>query len=294
MGSSSGKPYQKRVTSPKRENFLISINIPKSCLAIAGVTCLLAGNITAAKLESKTVTAWEQYVDLTEKRIEGELQGGDISLPSEVILRNTIVVRELETRDETGKKIPIPKGLINHWRGAVLIPHTLLGPALQVIRNPSNREDYLEDVLESRILERSEDVELSYLKLRRSQALFEVAYNTEHRLEYQWHSGTFVSSRSIATKIAELVDLGKDTEREKPEGNDRGFLWKLNAYWKYRQVEEGVLVECETLTLSRSVPFLLRFILGPYINRMARKSMVQTLESLRDRVSSELELLETP
>lgn len=261
---------------------------------MAGAACLLTGQVTAAELKSNTVTAWERYVHLTEERIEGELQSVESNLASEARPLNKVVALKLETLDETGKKIPIPKGLIHHWRGAVLIPDALLGPALQVIRTPSNREDYLEDVLESRILEKDGDVELTYLKLQRSQALFEVAYNTEHRIEYHWHSKTFVSSRSIATKIAELVDVGKDTEREKPEGDDRGFLWKLNAYWKYRQVEGGVLVECETLTLSRGVPFFLRFILGPYINSMARKSMVQTLESLRDRVNSQLELPEIP
>jgi hypothetical protein len=263
-------------------------------LAMAVVICLLGGHVMAAELKSETVMAWGKYVHLTEERIEGELQGVDSSLLSEVLSLEQIVVLHLETLDRTGQEIPVPKGIIHHWRGAVLIPQVLLGPTLQIIRNSSNRANFYEDVLESRLLEKRGDVELSYLKLQRSQAMVEVAYNTEHRAEYRSHSEAFVSSRSIATKIAEIVDLGKDTEREKPEGNDRGYLWKLNTYWKYRQVEQGVLVECETLTLSRSIPMLLKFILGPFINNMARKSMVKTLESLQTRVLSELELPETP
>ena len=270
------------------------MSIPARWLAMAVATCLFAGHVMAAELKSDTVMAWGKYVRLTEERIEGELQGVDSSLLSEVLPLDKIVVLNLETVDKTGKKIPVPNGIIHHWRGAVLIPTILLGPSLQVIRSSSNRADYYEDVLESRLLEKRGDVELSYLKLRRSQAMVEVAYNTEHRVEYRWHGEAFVSSRSIATKIAEIVDLGKDTEREKPEGNDRGYLWKLNTYWKYRQVEQGVLVECETLTLSRSIPLLLKFVLSPFINGMARKSMVKTLESLRNRVLSELELPETP
>jgi hypothetical protein len=184
--------------------------------------------------------------------------------------------------------------MIHHWRGAVLIPNILLEPALPVIRNPLNREDYYQDVLESGLLEKGQDVERIYLKLRRSQAMIEAAYNTEHRVEYRKHSETFTSSRSLSTRIAEIVDLGKDTEHEKPEGDDRGFLWRLNAYWKFRQVEEGVLVECETLTLSRSVPFVLRLIIGPFITGTARASVVQTLESLRTQVLNGLSLEETP
>ena len=273
---------------------MISMSIPAKCLAIVGATCLLAGHVMAAELQSQTARAWEQYVRFTEERIDRDLEGADGSLVSEAISSNEIVVSNLETLDETGKRMPVPKGMIHHWRGAVLIPNILLEPALPVIRNPLHRADYYEDVLESGFVEQGEDVELIYLKLRRSQAMVEVAYNTEHRVEYQWHSENFTSSRSIATRIAEIVDLGKDTEHEKPEGNDRGFLWRLNAYWKYRQVEEGVLVECETLTLSRSVPFFLRFIVGPFITGTARRSMVQTLESLRNQVLHELNLTQTP
>jgi len=34
-------------------------------------------------------------------------------------------------------------------------------------------------------------------------------------------------------------------------GDDRGFLWRLNAYWRYEQVAGGVIAECESITLSR-------------------------------------------
>ena len=271
-----------------------SRGFPAKYLAIAGVTCLLAGHAMAAELQPQTVRAWDRYVRLTEQRIERDLEGVDSSLVSEAISSNQIVVTSLETLDETGNEIPVPKGMIHHWRGAILIPNILLEPALPVIKNPLNREDYYQDVLESGLLEKGQDVERIYLKLRRTQAMIEAAYNTEHRVEYRKHSETFTSSRSISTRIAEIVDLGKDTEHEKPEGDDRGFLWRLNAYWKFRQVEEGVLVECETLTLSRSVPFVLRLIIGPFITGTARTSVVQTLESLRTQVLNGLSLEETP
>jgi len=267
---------------------VISMSIPARCLLLTGATCLLAGHLMAAELHSETVRAWESYVRITEARIERDLQVVEKRRVSEAISSDNVVVWSLETVDGAGKKIPVPKGMIHHWRGAVLIPKVMIEPALQVIRNPLNWADYYHDVLESGLIERSEDFELIYLKLRRSQAMVKAAYNTEHRVQHQWHDETFASSTSIATRIAEIVDLGKDTEHEKPEGNDRGFLWRLNAYWKYRQVAEGVLVECETLTLSRNVPFLLRFVLGPFIARTARNSMAKTLESLRNHVLSEL------
>jgi hypothetical protein len=41
-----------------------------------------------------------------------------------------------------------------------------------------------------------------------------------------------------------------------------------------------VLIECESVSLSRSVPFLVRPLVGPIANRIARESLAKTLRSL--------------
>ena len=82
------------------------------------------------------------------------------------------------------------------------------------------------------------------------------------------------TSRSVATRIAEVG------------GGDRGFLWRLNSYWAYRQVPDGVVVELESVSLSRSVPGVLKPVAGPIISRIARESMVRTLVALREHVQT--------
>ena len=113
-----------------------------------------------------------------------------------------------------------------------------------------------------------------------------VTYNTEHLVEYQRHGEGLASSRSIATRIVELDQAGTPAEREKPEGQDHGFLWKLNSYWRYQQVDGGVLVECESLTLSRGVPAILAPFVKPIISGVARESMKRTLTSMRERFAT--------
>ena len=44
---------------------------------------------------------------------------------------------------------------------------------------------------------------------------------------------------------------------------------------------DGVLIECESVSLSRSVPWVARPIVGPIANRIARESLERTLRSLR-------------
>jgi hypothetical protein len=68
-------------------------------------------------------------------------------------------------------------------------------------------------------------------------------------------------------------------------GQDRGFLWRLNSYWRYEQVPGGLIVELESLTLSRGMPALLRPLAMPIINVIARESLTHALESVRDRLT---------
>ena len=73
-------------------------------------------------------------------------------------------------------------------------------------------------MIASRLIERHGDRVRVYLKLRRESALVTVHYNTEHEVEHRRSTRPTPSSRSTATKIAEIADAGKPSEREKKPG----------------------------------------------------------------------------
>jgi putative flippase GtrA len=175
----------------------------------------------------------------------------------------------------------VPDGRIHHWAGAVFIPGVTLDHVLRYLRDRAGREsEAFDDVLSSKLIARDGDRLRIYMKLRR-ESVITVTYNTEHAVEYRRLNETRASSRSVATKIAELEGAGTPQEREKPVGNDHGFLWRLNAYWRYEQANGGVFIECESASLSRGVPILLRpFVMGT-VERIARESLQKTLVSLR-------------
>jgi hypothetical protein len=122
-----------------------------------------------------------------------------------------------------------------------------------------------------------------FLKLQR-QSLVSVGYNTEHDVRYRRHSSVRASSRSRATRIAEVDDVGLPSERERGPDDDRGFLWRMNSYWRYEAVPGGVIVEMESLTLSRGLPWGTRTVVRPLIERVARESIERTLVTLDQRV----------
>ena len=72
----------------------------------------------------------------------------------------------------------------------------------------------------------------------------------------------------------------------KTPGDDRGFLWRMNSYWRYEQVRGGVIVDIESLTLSRGIPLGMGTVVRPLINRIARESMARTLDNIRRTYAS--------
>ena len=264
-----------------------------------GLAVVLAAAATAApraaELKDETIAAWQRYVEATQQRIARELGAGSAFLVQDFgddaagarrdLLAGHVRIHRMETREANGEPIVVPGGAIHHWRGSVLIPGVTLDDLLHDLLHGANLTKMQSGVVESHVIDRDGYRLHMFLKLRRRQ-LVTVHYNTEHRVQYTRHRADAASSRSVSTRIAELVDAGSPSEREKPIGRDRGFMWRLNSYWRYQQVAEGVIVECESVSLSRSIPRAVRWVATPIINRTARQVMTRTLTSMAAAMSA--------
>ena len=192
---------------------------------------------------------------------------------------------QITTRGPDDSRIDVPHGEVHHWPSSIFVPSATLDHVLVELRRPLARRDLQPDVLESRVLAREGLRSRVFLKLRRKKFVT-VHYNTEHEVEYTRHNDRRASSRRVATRIAELDQAETPRETEKPIGNDRGFLWRLNSYWRYEETDRGVIIECESISLSRSIPSVVRWMVAPLIDRAARESMERTLTSMRMRLLS--------
>ena len=253
--------------------------VPAAVLLLG--TCVPA---SAADLRPETIAAWDRYVALTEQRIERDRthpvssRDSDRASGGQPLLGGGIPIADMETADPAGRRIDVPAGMIHHWRGIVFIPHVTMDEVLEAAKHPVKQED----VIDLRVIERTTDSLRLYLKLIR-RSIVSVTFNTEHDVHFVRDSAASASCRSVATRIAELEAAGTPGGRERPIGRDRGFMWRLNAYWRYERVADGVVVRLESLTLSRDAPMLIGPIVGPIVNHIARESMSRTLESFRQR-----------
>ena len=259
--------------------------------AVALMLWMGTATVAAARLYPETLAAWAEYVAATESRIRREWRSPEGFLAMDFlgdaaerrdVLAGAIVVERMASFDAQGHRVTAPGGLIHHFRGGVFIPGVTVR---QLLADLMERVPQQEDILRSAILERGPDRTRIYLKLQRRR-LVTVTYNTEHSVTFSHMGDTRAASTSVATRIAELTDAETPEERELPPGNDRGFLWRLNSYWRYEEVPGGVIAECESLSLSRDVPSFLRYLVSPLVESTARESMERTLLTLRSRFAN--------
>ena len=280
-------PMRARFHSTARES-----PVPRLVL-VAGLVAGSAAGLRGAELQPETIEAWKRYVAATERRIAAEVEDGDRFLVQDflpdaeplraALLAGEPVMDRMDTRDAHGKRLDVPKGRIHHWRGAILVPNATVDHVVDSLQHRMPAEELQSDVVESAILWREGNRLRTFLKLNR-RSVVNMHYNTEHEVEYVRPGGGRAWSRSRSLRIAELEGFGTPDEREKPVGNDRGFLWRLNVYWRYQEVAEGVLMECEIVTLSRSIPFLMRWMVAPIVNREGRAAMLNMLRAMRTRL----------
>jgi putative flippase GtrA len=268
-----------------------------AALAVLVVVAPSAQASEEAILKAKTAADFAKYVAAVETRRARDITDHepflDIERQSPAQLAKTIarlkrgevIVTRGVARDDSSNEVSIQGGLINHWRGTVFVPKVELDATLKVLQEPQSDKHQQEDVLSSRVVSRDGDSQKVYLRLRRTKFVT-VVYDTEYDVVYKRVGTDRAWSNSISTKVVEIENAGTPRERALPEGNDSGFLWRLNSYWRYKQLDDGVLVEIESLTLSRSLPAIVGPLIRPIVNSTARESMTRTLASVRARFSS--------
>ena len=265
-----------------------------SVLLLAVATSALASE--EAKLQPKTVQGFGKYVSAVETRRANEVATNQPFLSIDrysateqarimALLRRGEVHVERAARDQNTSEIEIEGGLINHWRGTAFIPNVKLDHVLRVLQEPQSDKHKQEDVITSRVVARDGDSQKVFLRLKRTKFVT-VVYDTEYDVDYKRLAPDRAFSNSISTRIVEIEHAGTPRERALPEGDDHGYMWRLNSYWRYKQLPDGVLVEVESLTLSRDLPPIIGPLIRPIVNSTARESMTRTLASVRARFSS--------
>jgi hypothetical protein len=261
-------------------------------IAAVVVLGLLAPAAAAADLQPRTVAAFDKYVRATEAqmvanpflRIDG-LSDTDRRAKLAALSRGEIYIERLSTR-EAGRQIEVPDGLIHHWVGAVFAPGASLGEALGLLQDyDRHAEIFHPAIARSKLISRDGDVFRVDLRFSMKKVIT-VVVNTENEARFTRVGSDRAQSRIYSLRVAEVADPGTPQEHERPVGHDGGFLWRLNTYWRFLEREGGTYVQCEAISLTRSIPVLFEWLIGPFVTSVPRESLTFTLEATLKALAS--------
>ena len=270
-----------------------------SAILVAGSISLAqsdpTGDPAPARLRSETVSAFDRYEHLTEERNEAELKRGSRLLWIDSLgeperpeayaslKRGEVQVHQLTTLDN-GKPIVCPGGMIHHWVGVVFIPGAKLDDVLGVLEDYDHQSTiYSPDVERSKIESHDGDYFRVFLRFRRHKVIT-VVLDTEHDVRYFHDAPGRAHSRSSAVRIAEVENPGKSDERERQPGDDGGFLWRMETWWRMEERDGGVYVQSEAASLTRDIPTGLGWLVGPFVTGIPKETLAFTLEATRKAV----------
>jgi hypothetical protein len=256
-----------------------------------------AGDPAPPRLKTESQEAFERYVKLTEARNEAELKRGTgllwvDGLPQEqraeayaALKRGEVKMQKLETL-ENGRAIRCPGGMIHHWAGVVFVPGAMLEDVLGVLEDYDRHSVYYApDVERSKLESRDGDHFRVFLRFRRHKVIT-VVLSTEHEVQYFRDARGKAHSRSSAVRIAQVENAGKRDEREKTPGDDDGFLWRMETWWRMEERDGGVYVQSEVASLTRDIPTGLGWLIAPFVTSIPKESLTFTLEATRRAVEA--------
>lgn len=265
-------------------------------LAFAALLGILARPcaLKATDLEPRTLEAFERYVHAVDARAARQqddpghflyintLPESERRLAWATIERGEVWVDSPNTRNAAGRSLSAPGGLINHWVGAAFIPGVSLAQVVAVLEDYDHYQDiYKPQFVRSRLVSREGNDFKIFLRLRKKTPWVAVTLNIDSETWCTPLDGGRASLRSHSTRIAQVEAVDTPHEHEFAPGHDSGYLWRFETYWRLEARQGGVAAEWEAIMLSRDIPRLVRWIVKPFVERLARSTVQDMLVATR-------------
>jgi hypothetical protein len=245
----------------------------------------------AAELKPTTTKVFDSYVASAERVMDADLRSGDFLMPDKSAERDGLY-RELRSGtiliNQVNNTSNVPDGLIHHWIAIAFVPGAHLEQVLSLVQDYDHLPAYYSpEVLRSRLV--SHDGNHFSISMRvRKKKMVTAILDTDYDVHFYSLSTTHVYSVSRSTRVAEIDNVGTPNEHARPQADDHGFLWRMNSYWRFEQVNDGTFIQCEAISLTRDIPSGLGWLIGPFITKIPEESLRFTLEATRSAIAHKI------
>jgi hypothetical protein len=173
----------------------------------------------------------------------------------------------------------LPGAMLHHWRGTAFAPGATAADFKRLMENyAAYPKIYSPDILQARVLAQQDDHFQVMMRIRQKH-MITVVLDTTYDIAFGRLDAQHGYSMSRNTRVSEIDSPGTRNERALGPDDDHGFLWRLNTYWSYEERDGGLYMQVESVSLTRSIPPGLAWVIKPFVESVPRESLEFTLRS---------------
>jgi hypothetical protein len=272
------KPRWSKVPFMTRRRFSDS----QSFLAMVGLAMLMtfvaAPETASGEPPPASISAFDLYIRTVESRLEQQHRSPQSFLAAEDssrLHRGELIVERLTP--STGSALP--GALLHDWRGTAFAAGAKAADFEKLIRDFDSYPRYFSpQVVRAKIIARHDDQFQAVMRVRQRHVIT-VVMDTTYDIAFGRLDARHGYSLSRSTRISEIDSPGTGKERALNSSEEHGFLWRLYTYWSYEERDDGLYLQIESVSLTRSVPAGLGWLIGPFVESIPRESLEFTLRS---------------
>ncbi len=253
-------------------------SLPHSLLLGLAILLLATTPLRADQPSPQAVAGFNSYIAQVEARLAREhgSPAGFLAPVDRARLRGGEPIVEQLT---PAAGLSLPGALLHDWRGSAFVPAATADDFLRVMQNfPAYPRWFAPQVLGAKILAHSGDSYQVLMRVRQRHILV-VVLDTTYNVTFARLDPQHGSSISRSVRISEIDSPGTPSEHALSPAAEHGFLWRLNTYWGYEQADGGLYIQIESVSLTRSIPTGLGWLIGPFVQSVPRDSLEFTLRS---------------
>src|SRR6185437_5577374 len=234
------------------------------------------------------VSAFNSYAGAVEARLARQHRSASEFLAPEDdarLRRGELVIEDLTP---SGGK-PLPGALLHDWRGTAFIPGATAAGFVRLLENFREYPRlFSPQVLRAQVLAQNGDHFRVEMRMRQKH-LITVVLDATYDVTFARMDARHGSSVSRSARIDEIDSPGTPHEHALDPEEAHGFLWQMNTYWSYEERDGGLYIQVESISLTRSIPRGLGWVVGPFVESIPRESLEFTLRSVRNALRKENE-----
>lgn len=183
-------------------------------------------------------------------------------------------------------KAEMPAAMLHDWRGTAFVRGATVAEFEQLMKNfDAYPQRFSPQVTQAKILTKQEGGNPNHFTVLmrvRQHHVITVVMDTTYDVRFERLDAQHAYSISRSTRISEIGSPGTAREHALSGSEEHGFLWRLNTYWSCEERDGGLYMQIESVSLTRSIPAGLGWVIRPFVESVPRESLEFTLHAVCD------------